>query len=829
MKKNISINISGIIFHIEEDGYDKLKSYLESINKYFATFEDSKEIIEDIENRIAELFLSKLTDGNQVVAKSDVDTLITTMGSISDFEAAEEIEDFGPKTTEESIPTPETPDTSKTSKTSGQEQQTENESSSDHEKSENKKLYRDMERKLIGGVASGIAHHFNIDPLWVRLIIVIFAFNLVFWEPFGGIIIAAYIIAWIVLPASTTLPEDKNLKKMFRSSEERVLGGVASGLGAYFGVETTLIRILFIITSLVGGAGLILYIVLWIITPLAVSITDRIQMKGDPVTLSNIESSVKKSLHVEKEEEESTLIKILLFPFRLIATLFGGLGKAIGPLMLFFVEIFRVLAGIVILFTSVALILGITISLSVVLGLIAGGDYFHISQDVPYELIKASIPPGVILLVFAALLIPAVGLAATGASILAKRKLMNATTGWSMFGFWVLCIFALGTIIPGIVRDYQSSGEYRETQTFDLGGKTAILELNEVGLDDYDVTTLRIRGQKDSVYRLVKVFESRGRSRRDAEDNAKMISYQVVQEDSTITFDSNIRFDNASKFRAQELFMTLYVPYDQKFVMDTQLRHILRNTLYLNGYSSYDLNENTWMYTSEDGLKCLTCADRNDSSYRDDNENESDWINYNFENFSEINVGDQFTLDVTQSDEYEIRVNGNTADLSHVDINKSGDRIYIDLDESFQDNYENLKVEISMPTLTRLDQRGNASSEVNGFEDDAMELNFAGNATADINVYTDEIVLSLSDNSNITLTGEGESLEIETKNGAQLFAYEYKASNVEVESSDGSMVNTYATNRITINAHDGSRVRYKSPDEIVTKIVQYDGSRVTKQ
>ena len=57
------INIGGIIFHIEEDGYDKLKNYLDSVNKYFSSFEDSKEIIDDIEGRIAEIFLSKLDDG----------------------------------------------------------------------------------------------------------------------------------------------------------------------------------------------------------------------------------------------------------------------------------------------------------------------------------------------------------------------------------------------------------------------------------------------------------------------------------------------------------------------------------------------------------------------------------------------------------------------------------------------------------------------------------------------------------------------------------------------------------------------------------------------
>src|SRR6478609_12190369 len=92
MKKNISINISGIIFHIEEDGYEVLKKYLDSINKYFSSFEDSSEILSDIESRIAEIFLSKLNEGKQVITFEDVNSLISTMGSVNDFKAAEETE-----------------------------------------------------------------------------------------------------------------------------------------------------------------------------------------------------------------------------------------------------------------------------------------------------------------------------------------------------------------------------------------------------------------------------------------------------------------------------------------------------------------------------------------------------------------------------------------------------------------------------------------------------------------------------------------------------------------------------------------------------------------
>ena len=80
MKKNISINISGIIFYIEENGYDRLKECLESIQKHFSTFEFSTEIIADIESRIAEIFLSKLKESKQNITKSDVENLVSTVG-----------------------------------------------------------------------------------------------------------------------------------------------------------------------------------------------------------------------------------------------------------------------------------------------------------------------------------------------------------------------------------------------------------------------------------------------------------------------------------------------------------------------------------------------------------------------------------------------------------------------------------------------------------------------------------------------------------------------------------------------------------------------------
>ena len=140
MKKNISINISCIIFHIEEDGYDKLKEYLETMHRYFSSYDDSSEIIADIENRIAEIFLSKLKDGIQVITIEDVEALMATMGGIKDFKEIEVEEEPEPAAKESY-----------------------SEGSESYQHAETKRLYRDEKRKILGGVLSGIAYYFSID------------------------------------------------------------------------------------------------------------------------------------------------------------------------------------------------------------------------------------------------------------------------------------------------------------------------------------------------------------------------------------------------------------------------------------------------------------------------------------------------------------------------------------------------------------------------------------------------------------------------------------------------------------------------------------------
>src|SRR5690606_1391742 len=129
-----------------------------------------------------------------------------------------------------------------------------------------------------------IANYMKIDPVWIRLAFLVL--TLVY-----GITIVAYIILWFILPESSDLPEHKSAKKMFRDPDRKVLAGVCAGFAAYFNVEVIVVRLIFILLVFAGGAGVIAYVVLWMILPQAQTLTEKMQMQGEPVTLSNIESS----------------------------------------------------------------------------------------------------------------------------------------------------------------------------------------------------------------------------------------------------------------------------------------------------------------------------------------------------------------------------------------------------------------------------------------------------------------------------------------------------------------------------------------------------------
>ena len=82
--------------------------------------------------------------------------------------------------------------------------------------------------------------------------------------------------------------------RMYRDPDHRIIGGVCSGMGAYWNIDPVIVRIIFIALVLAGGVGVLVYLILYIVLPEAKTTAQKIEMKGDPVNIHNIKDSVKK-------------------------------------------------------------------------------------------------------------------------------------------------------------------------------------------------------------------------------------------------------------------------------------------------------------------------------------------------------------------------------------------------------------------------------------------------------------------------------------------------------------------------------------------------------
>lgn len=609
MKKTISINISGILFHIEEDGYDTLRKYLDAINRHFSSYKDNQEIISDIENRIAEIFLSNLKNNKQVITAENVDKLIEKMGTIADFTSVEEeIGDLDREDTlgkEEDIYKYVTPP--------------------DPEKGGYKKLVRLENRKILGGVCAGMAHYFSVDPLWTRLIAILLLFsgnmrfNFGFLDilpfddfklnlSFGFFAAVAYIVLWVILPVSYDVPEDKYIKKLFRNPDDKVIGGVASGVAAYFNIEVVYARLAFVLLILAGGSGFLIYLILWIITPVASSITERIRMKGGEITLDNIDSTIKENLNPTPQIPESRTRQILLTPFRLIGQVIEGIGSALGPLGRFILSVIRVFIGLIVFFIGLGLTIAPIVALSVYFGVLTTEEYRVLMDNFPIELFSNLVPIWLIIAASSLLIIPGLILILLGLSVIAAKNLVNGRVALVALGLWLLCVGISAFQIPRIVALFKSENWYKVETAVPVTSGTLILRLDPVGEETtFNEVNLKLEGTADTLVTLREEFFSRGKTKAEAMERAQKIGYNYSVGDSVITFDEGFDLSTIESFRDQKLNLILEIPYERPFIMERSLLEILRNTIYRSGYRNADVSENSVWTFNEAGLVCLTC------------------------------------------------------------------------------------------------------------------------------------------------------------------------------------------------------------------------------
>lgn len=170
MKITVSINLGGYSFNIDEDAYAELKRYLKNLELHFAGEESSSEILTDIEARMSELLRTKLTGYKQVITIEDVREIISIMGN------PEDISDNEGPSPKEKFSTPGT-----------------------------HRIYRDPDKRIIGGVCAGMGAYWDIEPWIIRVIFIALAIA-------GGLGILVYLILYVVLPEAKTTAQKIEMK-----------------------------------------------------------------------------------------------------------------------------------------------------------------------------------------------------------------------------------------------------------------------------------------------------------------------------------------------------------------------------------------------------------------------------------------------------------------------------------------------------------------------------------------------------------------------------------------------------------------------------------------
>jgi len=179
MNKIVNINLGGYPFTIDEDAYAKLRNYLNTLNAHFQTSEGSDEIMYDIEVRLAELFTENMA-GQEIVNNKNLSEAISIMGTPADFGAAMDYE-------ASQSTSPKAKASTKKSKSG-------------------RRLFRDPDDKVIGGVCSGLSAYFGIsDPLWLRILALILIFT-------GGLSVIPYIILMIIVPEAISSADKLAMK-----------------------------------------------------------------------------------------------------------------------------------------------------------------------------------------------------------------------------------------------------------------------------------------------------------------------------------------------------------------------------------------------------------------------------------------------------------------------------------------------------------------------------------------------------------------------------------------------------------------------------------------
>ena len=514
MNKTVNINLAGMVFHINEDAFEILNNYLNTLKNHFKNEESADEILKDIEGRIAELFTERLNN-KEAVSLTDINEVITIMGEPSQYD--DEIEQEKP-----------------------QEQQHKEE---DLRKGKRRKVFRDEEGRMIGGVCSGMANYFDISVFWSRII---FFFLLFIMGPGAPFI---YIMLWIALPSAKTTAEklemkgekvninniEKNIKDELNIIENKILDADKKYTKEIFGANSFFrkivdfcIRVITGIFKFIGscfGIFCILFggILLFLIFYFAFSGAE-ILFQNHPMVehvcsnFFNNKSATWLSLFIG-----IPIVAIILFGLRLVNNTKIHMNYKIGIFVLWIISLFFLLNS---------------------------------AKDISIEFQEE-----------------------------AKNTIIE-------------------NIITESDTLYLSMNDVDRVfdNAFDAKGfKVTPFEDNLMGIG----MQLDVVKSKNDNFNLIKKATARGKNKQIAKEMTEGVGFEFLLEDDNLIFDDFFTI-STQKWRMQELDLTLEIPVGMVIFLDHSLEDLIYDIKNVHNMWDYDMLGHYWKMEKE-GLSCISC------------------------------------------------------------------------------------------------------------------------------------------------------------------------------------------------------------------------------
>ena len=522
MNKTVNINIGGLFFHVDEDAYQTLSRYFDAIKISLTDATGKDEIMKDIEMRVAELFSQRQKSDKHVINNLDVEEVINVMGQPDDYRLDSEASQKHETEYKYALPP------------------------------RRRKLYRDEDRGVIGGVCTGLGHYFGIDAFWFKLV--------------------------------------------------------------------------FLILAIGFGTGFLAYLILWIAMPKAVTTSEKLEMTGEPVTISSIEKKV-------REEFENVSQRIQNADYNELGNRVksgaGDVGERLGAVFTSIFKVFAKIIGAIILVFSSLFFLGICIAAVLLIFTSQLPQNAAINMIVtPLGLETPFWLQGILLLLCFG--IPAFFLMVLGMNLILSnmRQLSNAIK-YTLLAVWIVAIGVLAAIIINEVTQTAFDGKAIIKKQIPWQPKDTLM-IKFVNNEFYDKDAsprnddfylLTDEKGKEVIYSntiSLRIMETEapqpylrieklavGKSAGEANSRAHKIDYGFKIQGNQLLFDSYWITAINNKFRKQSVEIYVYLPKGTLFKTDGSVRHYdSSNDDYFNlHYSSED-----YLYRVDtDKVRCLNC------------------------------------------------------------------------------------------------------------------------------------------------------------------------------------------------------------------------------